>query len=103
MTQEEGIILERHEGRLLLLEREMKELRSVQKEIRAMNESLVVLTNELRHTNEHMKSHGKRLGELERTSRTSARWPSTRTWSNPAARQKKAELCRLCFFFINKK
>lgn len=44
----------------------MKELRSVQKEIRAMNESLVVLTNELRHTNEHMKSHGKRLGELER-------------------------------------
>ena len=31
-----------------------------------MNESLVVLTNELRHTNEHMKSHGKRLGELER-------------------------------------
>ena len=66
MTQEEGIVLERHEGRLLMLEREMKELRSVQKEIRAMNESLVVLTNELRHTNEHMKSHGKRLGELER-------------------------------------
>ena len=66
MTQEEGIVLERHEGRILVLEREMKELRSVQKEIRAMNESLVVLTNELRHTNEHMKSHGKRLGELER-------------------------------------
>ena len=65
MTQEE-IVLERHEGRILVLEREMKELRSVQKEIRAMNESLVVLTNELRHTNEHMKSHGKRLGELER-------------------------------------
>ena len=66
MTQEAGLILERHEGRILVLEREMKELRSVQKEIRAMNESLVVLTNELRHTNEHMKSHGKRLGELER-------------------------------------
>ena len=65
MTQEE-IVLERHEGRILVLEREMKEVRSVQKEIRAMNESLVVLTNELRHTNEHMKSHGKRLGELER-------------------------------------
>ena len=59
MTQEEGIILERQEGRLLLLEREMKELCSVQKEIRAMNESLVVLTNELRHTNEHMKSRRK--------------------------------------------
>ena len=29
MTQEEGIILERHEGRLLLLEREMKELRMI--------------------------------------------------------------------------
>ena len=66
MTQEEGIVLERHEGRILVLEREVEELRSVQKEIRAMNESLVVLTNELRHTNEHMKSHGKRLGELER-------------------------------------
>ena len=42
-----------------MLEREMKELRSVQKEIRAMNESLVLLTNELRHTNEHMKSRRK--------------------------------------------
>ena len=31
-----------------------------------MNESLVLLTNELRHTNEHIKNHGKRLGELER-------------------------------------
>ena len=38
----------------------------MQKEIRAMNESLVLLTNELRHTNEHIKNHGKRLGELER-------------------------------------
>ena len=52
MTSEDIITLERHEGRLLLLEREVEELRSVQKEIRAMNESLVVLTNELRHTNE---------------------------------------------------
>ena len=70
---EEGIVLERHEQRITVLEREIRELRSVQSEIRAMNESLVVLTNELRHTNEHMRGHETRLGELERAPTTRAR------------------------------
>ena len=85
MTSEDIITLERHEGRLLLLEREVEELRSVQKEIRAMNESLVVLTNELRHTNEHMKSHGKRLGELERAPGARLREVTTATIAALAA------------------
>ena len=85
MTSEDIITLERHEGRLLLLEREVEELRSVQKEIRAMNESLVVLTNELRHTNEHMKSHGKRLGELERAPGARLREVTTATVAALAA------------------
>ena len=85
MTSEDIITLERHEGRLLLLEREVEELRSVQKEIRAMNESLVVLTNELRHTNEHRKSHGKRLGELERAPGARLREVTTATVAALAA------------------
>ena len=41
--EEEGIVLERHEQRITVLEREIRELRLVRDEIRAMNESLVML------------------------------------------------------------
>ena len=71
--EEEGLVLERHEQRLCVLEREIRELRLVQNEIRAMNESLVVLTNEIRHTNEHIKGHEARLGEIERAPRARLR------------------------------
>lgn len=71
--EDEGIVLERHEQRITVLEREIRELRLVRDEIRAMNESLVVLTNELRHTNEHIHSHEERLGEIERAPRARTR------------------------------
>ena len=41
--EEEGIVLERHEQRITVLKREIRELRLVRDEIRAMNESLVML------------------------------------------------------------
>ena len=67
--EEEGIILERHEQRLRVLESEIRDLREVQSEIRAMNETLVMLTTELRHTNEHIRGHEKRLASIEATPR----------------------------------
>ena len=71
--EDEGIVLERHEQRIAVLEREIRELRLVRDEIRAMNESLVILTNELKHTNEHMGSHERRLDEIERAPHARAR------------------------------
>ena len=48
-----NIILERHDQRLKTLERDISDLREVQNEIRSMNETLVTLATELKHTNEH--------------------------------------------------
>lgn len=44
------IILERHEQRLKTLERDVSGLKAVQTEIRMMNETLVTLATELKHT-----------------------------------------------------
>ena len=54
-----NIVLERHEQRLIILERDMSVMKEVQNEIRAMNETLVTLANELKHTNQHLAKHEK--------------------------------------------
>jgi len=59
------IMMERHEMRLGALERDMKDLRTVQTEIRSMNETLVTLANELKHTNEHLERHERKIDEIE--------------------------------------
>ncbi len=59
------IVLERHEQRIYALEQEISDLREVQKEIRAMNETLVTLANELKHTNEHLEWHERKIEEIE--------------------------------------
>ncbi len=59
------IILERHEQRLQTLEREVSDLKAVQTEIRSMNETLVMLANELKHTNEHLARHEHKIDEME--------------------------------------
>ena len=71
--EDEGIVLERHEQRITVLEREIRELRLVRDEIRAMNESLVILTTEIKHTNEHIKGHEGQLVEIERAPRARSR------------------------------
>ena len=63
--EEEKIMLEKHEQQLCTLEREMKELRAVQSEIRSMNETLVTLATELKHANEHLNRHEQKLDEIE--------------------------------------
>ena len=59
------IILENHEQRIKTLERDVSDLKAVHSEIRTMNETLVVLTNELKHTNEHLDRHEEKLNDIE--------------------------------------
>lgn len=59
------IVLANHEQKLLILEKEIRELKAVQTEIRTMNETLVTLANELKHTNEHLARHEKKIEEIE--------------------------------------
>ena len=59
------IILERHEQRLKTMERDVTDLKAVQSEIRTMNETLVTLANELKHTNEHLNRHEEKIDAIE--------------------------------------
>ena len=63
--EEAQIILTRHEQKLKTLERDVCDLKAVQVEIRRMNEALVTLATELKHTNEHLSKHEQRIGEIE--------------------------------------
>ena len=59
------VILERHEQQIKTLERDMSDMKGVQAEIRTMNETLVTLSTELKHTNEHLSRHKKRIDEID--------------------------------------
>ena len=59
------VILERHEQRIKTLERDMSDMKEVQAEIRTMNETLVTLATELKHTNEHLARHEKKIDEID--------------------------------------
>jgi hypothetical protein len=59
------IVLARHEQKLQILEREVSDLKAVQSEIRSMNETLVTLATELKHTNEHLARHERKIDEIE--------------------------------------
>ena len=59
------VIIERHEQRIKTLERDMSAMKEVQAEIRSMNETLVTLANELKHTNEHLARHERRIDEID--------------------------------------
>ena len=59
------IILERHEQRIRSIERDISDLKAVQAEIRTMNETLVTLATELKHTNEHLSRHEQKIDAIE--------------------------------------
>ena len=59
------VIIERHEQRIKTLERDMGAMKEVQAEIRSMNETLVRLANELKHTNEHLERHEQKIDEID--------------------------------------
>ena len=58
--------VERHSQQIKVLERDVKALREVQTEIRSMNETLLTLANELKHTNQHLTKHEKKIEEIVR-------------------------------------
>ncbi len=59
------IVLERHEQQIKTLERDVVGLKAVQSEIRSMNETLVTLATELKHTNEHLTRHEQKIDAIE--------------------------------------
>lgn len=59
------VVIERHEQRLNTLERDMSAMKEVQGEIRSMNETLVTLATELKHTNEHLARHERKIDEID--------------------------------------
>lgn len=59
------VIIERHEQRIKTLERDMSAMKEVQAEIRSMNETLVTLATELKHTNEHLARHERKIDEMD--------------------------------------
>ena len=63
--EEAQIVLERHEQQLKTLERDISDLKAVQTEIRTMNEALVTLATELKHTNEHLARHEQKIDAIE--------------------------------------
>ena len=63
--EEAQIVLERHEQRLRAVERDIADLKAVQAEICTMNETLVTLTTELKHTNEHLARHEQKIDAIE--------------------------------------
>ncbi len=63
--EEAQIVLERHEQRLNTLERDVSGFKAVQAEIRTMNETLVILATELKHTNEHLARHEQKIDAIE--------------------------------------
>ena len=62
---ETQIVLERHEQKINAIEKEISELKAVQSEIRSMNETLVTLATELKHTKEHLARHERKIEEME--------------------------------------
>ena len=62
---ETEVMLARHEQRIKTLEREMVEMKTVQAEIRSMNDTLVTLTTELKHANEHLARHEQKIDEIK--------------------------------------
>ena len=66
MTFDEvALTSERHEMQIRSLQHQINEIKEVTKEIKTMNETLIVLTEELKHTNDTLQLHDSRLNALE--------------------------------------
>ena len=63
--EEIEVVLERHEQQIKTLERDMRDMKTVQAEIRSMHDTLVTLTTELKHANEHLARHEQKIDEIK--------------------------------------
>lgn len=65
MEEDVRIALSRVEQRLTSIENDVSGLKAVQGEIKTMNETLITLANELKHTNQHLARHEKKIDDIE--------------------------------------
>ncbi len=65
MEEDVRIALSRVDQRLSSIEKDVSGLKAVQGEIRTMNETLITLANELKHTNQHLARHEKKIDDIE--------------------------------------
>ena len=63
--EEPEIVIACHEQRIQTLERDMSAMQGVQAEIRSMHETLVTLVNEMKHANEHLARHERKIDEMD--------------------------------------
>ena len=63
--EEIEVVLERHAQRIQTMERDMTDMKTVQAEIRSMHDTLVTLTTELKHANEHLARHERKIDEIK--------------------------------------
>lgn len=66
VLEEVRIELERHDQKIRSLEQSVVSIKEIQLEIVKMNETLVMLTTELKHTNEHLATHEQKIYEIEK-------------------------------------
>jgi len=64
-NEDHSVVLERHEQMLRSLQKQLDELKAVQREIKVMNETLVKITNEIKHTNASLVSCENRISEIQ--------------------------------------
>ena len=65
VTDEFPVVLERHEQMIRSVQKQIDELKAVQREIKAMNESLIEITNEMKHTNASLLSCEDSIAKLQ--------------------------------------
>ena len=59
------VVLQRHEQQIKTLERDMTDMKTVQAEIRSMHDTLVTLATELKHANEHLARHERKIDKIK--------------------------------------
>ena len=63
--EETNILIERHELRLNILERDVKALQDIRSELKTMSETLVLLTTEMKHTNKQLARNEEKIDQIE--------------------------------------
>lgn len=60
-----ALCVERHQMQIKSLQHQIDDIKEVTKEIKTMSETLIVLTEELKHTNDTLKTQDGRINALE--------------------------------------
>lgn len=61
---------QRHEIQIKGLQHQINDIKGVTREIKTIGETLILLTGELKHTNENLQNHSTRITALENVPKT---------------------------------